>query len=352
MNFIGGLILAAPFAGLIAWQGAAPSSGSLNSLELALREYFAANSENKSTDQELDASPRTVPALSDESAQGVWLITAESEEDRLSEFIRRFCEMDPRGQSLLRLWNGKWAPGQVATIPWLNEDELPRLVCSQLRLAHGRWLIEGRLYDEARAILEDLRPEEVIAPKTLLFCQAIVYHQLLEADLARKTAEELLKQSRDGPARYRVLAEMICADWARFEAGSLNDISRQMGDVARRLELGKADQEVLAREERILEALDKLIREAEKRAQKLRGASAGGATQSSSPAPDSLPLGGKGRGEVTARPVGSSRGWGDLPPKERDEILQSLGREFPPHYREVVEQYFRRLAEESESTRE
>lgn len=59
---------------------------------------------------------------------------------------------------------------------------------------------------------------------------------------------------------------------------------------------------------------------------------------------DSMPAGGKGPGEVTKRDVGDGEGWGNLPPHQREEALQQIGREFPTHYREAIEQYFKRLA--------
>ncbi len=39
----------------------------------------------------------------------------------------------------------------------------------------------------------------------------------------------------------------------------------------------------------------------------------------------------------------------DLPPHEREEALQQIAREFPPHYREVIEHYFKRLASGDDS---
>ena len=50
-------------------------------------------------------------------------------------------------------------------------------------------------------------------------------------------------------------------------------------------------------------------------------------------------MGGKGPGEVTKKNIGSGSGWGDLPPKEREEAMQQIGRDFPAHYRDVIEQY-------------
>ncbi len=57
-------------------------------------------------------------------------------------------------------------------------------------------------------------------------------------------------------------------------------------------------------------------------------------------------LGGKGPGNVTKKDIGDGAGWGNLPPKEREEAMQQIGRDFPSHYRDVIEQYFRRLATE------
>ena len=57
-------------------------------------------------------------------------------------------------------------------------------------------------------------------------------------------------------------------------------------------------------------------------------------------------MGGKGPGEVTKKNIGSESGWGNLPPKEREQAMQQIGRDFPSHYRDVIEQYFRRLAAE------
>ena len=61
-------------------------------------------------------------------------------------------------------------------------------------------------------------------------------------------------------------------------------------------------------------------------------------------------MGGKGAGDVTKRNIGSKSGWGNLPPKKREEALQQIGRDFPSHYRDKIEQYFRKLAnQDSES---
>ena len=54
----------------------------------------------------------------------------------------------------------------------------------------------------------------------------------------------------------------------------------------------------------------------------------------------------KGPGKVERRDIGRGTGWGNLNDKDREKALQEIGREFPSHYREVIEEYFRRLAAE------
>ena len=79
----------------------------------------------------------------------------------------------------------------------------------------------------------------------------------------------------------------------------------------------------------------------------VRGVSLGqgqGSLNPSSPAQDSNPLGGSGPGNVDRRNHGEADDWGALPPKERQKALQQISKELPAHYREVIEEYFRKLA--------
>ena len=59
---------------------------------------------------------------------------------------------------------------------------------------------------------------------------------------------------------------------------------------------------------------------------------------------DSQAAGGKGPGEVDPKKLGGRAGWGNLPPKQREEALQKISKDLPAHYREVIEEYFRKLA--------
>jgi hypothetical protein len=67
-------------------------------------------------------------------------------------------------------------------------------------------------------------------------------------------------------------------------------------------------------------------------------------------APDSARLKGTGPGEVSKKSIRTHSDWGNLNPKERQEVLQSIGKEYPSHYRDIIEQYFKRLAADDQET--
>jgi hypothetical protein len=119
-----------------------------------------------------------------------------------------------------------------------------------------------------------------------------------------------------------------------------------MEDIRRRLAQGRSGERVQGIENGVIESLDDLIKKIEEQMQQSQSASSAGRQQSGTPMQDSQIAEVKGPGEVEPRDIGRSAGWGDLPDKDREKALQGIGREFPSHYREVIEEYFRRLAAE------
>src|SRR5262249_40352165 len=99
--------------------------------------------------------------------------------------------------------------------------------------------------------------------------------------------------------------------------------------------------------------LEKMIDELEKQRQmqqqqKRQAANRSGRRQQqpNNPLQDSQRAELKGPGEVDPKSLGKRDGWGNLPPKERQEVLQQIGRELPAHFRETIEEYFKRLAQD------
>jgi len=266
--------------------------------------------------------------------------------ERLARLAQTIALADENARKLVALCAGPRTELSPPEAAWLREADTPPLVANNLRLLYGRWLVHESLYDEALAQLEGLRLDDVVDPAALLFYRGVIHHRLLNREAGLEAIESLLAGAEESPRRYAAIAPLMQADLKNLEVDSLDHIARRMDDVRRRLDLGRAGPKVREIEDGVIESLDKLIKRLEDQQQQQAAASAGAAPQPSRPAQDSVPAGGKGRGEVTKRDVGSESGWGNLPPKQREEALQQIGREFPTHYRDVIEQYFRKLATE------
>ncbi len=263
-----------------------------------------------------------------------------------------FAIVDPQARELVDVCSRPRGQIALPDVAWLADDKRPAVERNNLRLMLARWLVQELLYDEARDHLQGLDPAGVVDPAALLFYQAVVYHRMLERDLGLAAISRLVENEEKIPRRYASIARLMQADLEGLQEDSLDHIARRMGDIRRRLDLGRAGPKVREVEDGVIASLDKLIEEIEKQQQAAAAAAGQGGGQQRmplQPLQDSLPMGGKGEGKVANKPVGDGTGWGDLPPRQRQEALQQIGKEFPAHYRDMIEQYFRKLATDSES---
>jgi len=280
--------------------------------------------------------------------------TAQAEENSahvLDLLSATFAAADPQARDLVAMCAQPRMKIALADSVWLADEKVPAWERSNLRLLYGRWLVQEMLYDEAREQLAELKPEDVADPASLLFYQAVVEHRALNREAGLKVIARLLENESTIARRYSSVARLMKSDLEALKDESLDHIARRMDDIRRRLDLGRAGPKVRGVEDGVIASLDKLIEEAEKQQQAAAAAAAArgarGTLRPSQPAPDSMPVPGQGPGEVTKKPIGNSSGWGELPPRQRQEALQQIGKDFPAHYRDVIEQYFRKLASES-----
>jgi len=240
--------------------------------------------------------------------------------------------------------------GEEPPLAWLADPTIDAFVRDAVSLWWGRELVRQSRFDEALPLLARLDVAAAVDPAALLFHRAACEHWLLDADAAIASLDRLLEREGEIPVRYAQVAKLLRADIADLDGQSLDHISRRMRDAARRLALGSAGPTTREVQEGVIASLDALIERLEDQQRDQQGESSagagGGAGQGGGgrPMDDSRVVKGRGTGEVRQRQLAPGEAWGNLPPHDRERALQQIGREFPPHYREAIEQYFKRLA--------
>jgi hypothetical protein len=290
-----------------------------------------------------------VPPDRQAAVRDAWRATEDdTQSDLLDRFAHSLAKSDDRVAELMAHCAGFSEPGPLPEFAWLADSATPELVRNNMRLYLARWLVQQGYYDEALAWTQGLATKDVVAPDALLFYRAVAHHRLVQPDEADAALSQLLQREEDLPARYQKLADLMRQDLVSLQEESLDHISRRMADVRRRLALGRSGERVQGVENGVVESLDKLIKKIEEQMQQQQSQASGtpGGAPSGTPMQDSQIAELKAPGEVERRDIGRGSGWGNLNEKDREKALQEIGREFPSHYREVIEEYFRRLAAE------
>ncbi len=225
----------------------------------------------------------------------------------------------------------------------LDDESLTPLVRNNLSLYFGRYLAQRRMFDEALAHLEDLDPAKVVDPASCLFFKSVCQHQLFEKGDALAAINSLLKNTEGVPARYSTVAELMQYELQGIQAKSLDEISKRMADVERRLDLGRAGQRVQKEEKRVVALLDELIEKIEQQ-QGGGGGNGGPGNQPNGPAGDSQVKGSTAPGQVDDKNVGDAPTQIGLQEQEEARARQAITREFPSRYRTAASQYFKKLA--------
>jgi hypothetical protein len=292
--------------------------------------------------QKVDAATRA-------RAEALWraeAVQSAAAGDLLDRLAATLALADKRARSLVEMCSKPRARGPLPAQDWLADEATPPLLRNNLRLYYGRWLAHQFLYDESLAQLSGVQPADVIDPAALLFYTSVAHHRLLNKKEGLESTARLLSDVVAPPQRYVAVAQLMQEDLKALEDDSLDHVSRRMDDIRRRLDLGRAGQKVRKVEDGVVASLDKLIEDLEKQQQQQQASGNGGGPRPTQPMQDSQLARQNAAGDVQRRKVGATAGWGNLPAKEREEAMQQIGKDFPSHYREVIEQYFRKLASE------
>ncbi|QDU79700.1 hypothetical protein Pla110_14140 [Polystyrenella longa] len=231
-----------------------------------------------------------------------------------------------------------------------SEKPDEHFMLSQVSLYVASTLTRSMEYDEAWELFAILKPEQLIDPGSYFFYKSICAQQLLKREAALESLTELLDQTEKIPTRYSRVGELMKIELESLEEESIGEIAHKMGDSERRLELGRAGRRVQKVQKDILDSLDKMIEDLEKQQQQQQQAGAGqgqGGQQnqgSIQPLQDSIIKGSTAPGEVDPKKFKKQGSWGDLPPKAEARARSLIDRNYPAHYQQAIERYFRKLA--------
>ncbi len=297
------------------------------------------------------------PQRVDTAAERLRAMLDQDDADLLTAFVTAIAEVMPAiaqfMESVTTLPTGiarEWQESGSSIAAAM--DHLPVTITASARALLARELTQRRLYDEALPLFEDIEATDSVDPAAVLFFRAVCRHSLLMKKESLSDLRRLLENEKAAPVRFTRTAHLMVADIQSLEEDSLDEIARLMTDVTRRLDLGRASEDVQQREQTIIDKLTKLIekieeqqrqQEQQQQSQQSSEGQSGGRGQGQ-PMDDSRIAGASGQGDVDRKATGDRDGWGNLPPAEREEALQQISRDLPTHYREAIEAYFRKLA--------
>jgi hypothetical protein len=280
----------------------------------------------------------------------IWAEDGRTVLDRLAD---SFSLGDSQAAHLLASGCDPAEPAPTKTPDILRDDSKPLFFRANLGLAYARELSNRRVYEEALGVLRLFRPEQVADPSTYLFHRAVAEHAMLLKDDATRTIVRLLDDTVDVPDRHKMVAVLMAFDMGNWQEKDLGAIARKMDNIERRLELARGGPKTQKMQKEVVARLDEIIKQLENQC---KGNGNGGACPNggkpglgggnpSSPQLDSYGGRNSGPGNVDPKKLEQlAKDWGKLPEKERAEAMQTLTREMPPKYREIIETYFKKLA--------
>ncbi len=160
----------------------------------------------------------------------------------LESVVALAAECEPSIAKLRELLSGTVSAQTVPDIDaalssMMANGGIPSWMKSDVQLLACRVMVQNSLYDEALQRLKLIAVDQVSDPSTYLFYTAICQHHLLSREECLENLSRLLEREMELPTRYAITARLMEADIQPLKEDSLDEISRLMNDVERRLAL-------------------------------------------------------------------------------------------------------------------
>lgn len=203
-----------------------------------------------------------------DAAVDLWTQWVEADDiDPLTAFVQSIATAIPEIDKLLKSAEGSLmeAASVLESSGWLSagSDTMPAAITASVRTWLAREMVRERLYDEALPVFDSVEASDCVDPASVMFYRAVCRHSLLMKTESLADLRRLLENEAASPVRFVRTAHLMVDDIKPLKEDSLDEISRLMTDVTRRLDLGRANEEVRKREQTIIDKLSKLIEKME-----------------------------------------------------------------------------------------
>jgi tetratricopeptide (TPR) repeat protein len=217
--------------------------------------------------------------------------------------------------------------------------------------AHARYqlarvFLDGDDPERAAALLRELLEQD--RNRTPLDGEALFFfgealREIPQAEQALRAFAGFLQFFPDAPERFRSSAQQQVAELMAQMDSPLHGIADSMKNVERRIKRTDTGKETQRRQDEIVAELQKIIEEIEER-ERQAGGGPGGLNNPSNPATKSaLPDAGATRIGALGKVPGVADRWGRAKDQERAAIETDVQQSLPPHYRKMLEEYYRKL---------
>jgi hypothetical protein len=289
-------------------------------------------------------------ATKQKAFEAIWKQTDRTVVDRVGDTL---ALGDPEAAKLLAEVRDLARPAPLTVPAILKDAKKPLFYRANLALAYAKTLSVRRVYEESLQALKTANAEQVVDPSAYLFYRAVAEHSLLLKDDATRSIVRLLDDTLDVPDRYKMVSVLMAFDMQSWKAKDLGEIARKMDNIERRLELARGGPHTQKIQKEVVARLDEIIKKLENECNGNCQGNGGacpnggkpGAGAPNSPQRDSYGGKNSGPGNVDQKKLEAlAQKWGQLPEKDRADAMQQLTRDMGSKYREVIENYFKKLA--------
>ncbi len=250
----------------------------------------------------------------------------------------------------------------------LRDGKNPYVAADASYFLARAYLLDER-FEDSLPLLDDLQGKwagQNTHGGEVLFLRGVAEVALLRHKEATDTLTKFLAMYPEAPERMRIGAFRQLEQLKLFAEGTLSDVSLRMEFSRRKLSLEDTGNDTRQQQDKIIEILAKLIKEAEERECNCKGGGSGSGQKKSQGKGSEGESQGQGEGQGQGGTSGGgSKGtdgdtvkrlqrggpqspWSQLRDKERDPVYSAIKEKFPARYQQLIEQYYKSFDDDSE----